>query len=529
MIGNTPDISDFLEYTWYEPIWYYKHSIFPEENKYLAYWIGIANKVGQAMCYWVLPASGIPLARTTIQKLSKDELETGSVKSALSILRSSIEEKFNSPDIQLLTFQLYREDVPEDNDDNEHFQPEALQPEQDDIEPDIYDELLLAEPVLQQDGVYARAKIIGRKRDANGNLIGSYNPNPLLNTRIYLTSFPNGHVAKFSANLISESIYNNISEDGTDELFFNAIIGHEQTPISTEQQVNESDTSIHFTTKGWKICIAWKDGTSSWHPLSEVKSSYPLEPSQYAHENNLHYLPAFNWWVKSTLKHRHSFIKATKTCFLKRTHKFGIRVPKSIQEALTIDRETCTTFWRDAIHKEMENCRVAFKILDEDEAAPVGFKFIRCHMIFNVKMDFTRKARFIAGGHMMDSPSSITYSSVESRDSIRLAFLNAALNDVNVLACDIGNAYLNATPREKVYTKAGLEFGAEMQGRNVLIVRALYGLKSSGAAWRSHLANTLQHLGFTSSLADPDVWYRSAVKPDGFTYYEYVLVMWMIY
>jgi hypothetical protein len=54
-------------------------------------------------------------------------------------------------------------------------------------------------------------------------------------------------------------------------------------------------------------------------------------------------------------------------------------------------------------------------------------------------------------------------------------------------------------------------------------VRALYGLKSSGAAWRAHLAGTLQSLGFISSLADPDVWYREATKPDGFQYYEYLL------
>ena len=100
----------------------------------------------------------------------------------------------------------------------------------------------------------------------------------------------------------------------------------------------------------------------------------------------------------------------------------------------------------------------------------------------------------------------------------------AALNDIDLLAADIGNAYLNAPTREKVYTTAGLEFGAELQGQSILIVRALYGLKSSGAAWRSHLAGTLQSIGFTSSLADPDLWYRAATKPDGFHYYEYFLV-----
>jgi hypothetical protein len=125
---------------------------------------------------------------------------------------------------------------------------------------------------------------------------------------------------------------------------------------------------------------------------------------------------------------------------------------------------------------------------------------------------------------MTDPPPTLTYSSVVSRDSVRIAFMLAALNDVDLLAADIGNAYLNAPTRERVYTTAGLEFGAELQGQSVLIIRALYGLKSSGAAWRAHLAGTLQALGFTSSLADPDVWYRAATKSDGFQYYEYLLV-----
>jgi len=46
-----------------------------------------------------------------------------------------------------------------------------------------------------------------------------------------------------------------------------------------------------------------------------------------------------------------------------------------------------------------------------------------------------------------------------------MAFMLAALNDVDILACDIGNAYLNAKPRENVYTTAGPEFGAELQGK----------------------------------------------------------------
>jgi hypothetical protein len=85
-------------------------------------------------------------------------------------------------------------------------------------------------------------------------------------------------------------------------------------------------------------------------------------------------------------------------------------------------------------------------------------------MIFDIKMDFTRKARFVAGGHMTDAPINMTYSSVVARDSIRLAFLIAALNDIDILSGDIGNAYLQAHTKEKVHTICGLKFSHTYHG-----------------------------------------------------------------
>ena len=57
----------------------------------------------------------------------------------------------------------------------------------------------------------------------------------------------------------------------------------------------------------------------------------------------------------------------------------------------------------------------------------------------------------------------------------------------------------------------------------MLICKALYGLRSSGAAFRAHLAETLYDIGFVPTRADPDVWRWPAIKEDGFEYYEYVL------
>ena len=53
---------------------------------------------------------------------------------------------------------------------------------------------------------------------------------------------------------------------------------------------------------------------------------------------------------------------------------------------------------------------------------------------------------------------------------------------------------------------------------------ALYGLKSSGAAFRAKLASLLHDNGYTQSKVDPDLWMRLAIKSDGTEYYEYALV-----
>jgi hypothetical protein len=96
------------------------------------------------------------------------------------------------------------------------------------------------------------------------------------------------------------------------------------------------------------------------------------------------------------------------------------------------------------------------------------------------------------------------------------------LNDLDTLACDMQNACLAADCREKVWILAGPEFGSEAR-QNMLVKKALHGLKSSGAAFRAHLAETLDAMGCRPSHADPDVWLRPAVKPDGTKHCEHTL------
>ena len=235
--------------------------------------------------------------------------------------------------------------------------------------------------------------------------------------------------------------------------------------------------------------------------------------------------PAFAWWVPYMLKKRNRIIAKVKSKYWIQTHKFGVRTLKSVQEAKELDHQNGNNLWWEAICKEMKNVRPAFEVREKDVSQiPPRYQQIKCHMVFNVKMgeNFCRKAQFVAGSHTTETPSTLTYSSVVSTDSVRIILLVAALNGLNIMACDIQNAYLMAGCHEKIWTIAGPEFGLE-KGTPIIIRKALYGLKSSRAVFQAHLAETLHNISFRSSKADPYIWLRPAVKPNGQTYYEYIL------
>jgi hypothetical protein len=119
----------------------------------------------------------------------------------------------------------------------------------------------------------------------------------------------------------------------------------------------------------------------------------------------------------------------------------------------------------------------------------------------------------------MTSPSSESaYSSVVSIRSLRLAILAAEINNLKTWAGDIGNAYLEAYTREKVYFVAGPEFG-QLEGHTLIIVKALYGLRTSGARFHDRLVDTIRAMNFFPCKADQDVWLR-----DCGTHYEYICV-----
>ena len=89
---------------------------------------------------------------------------------------------------------------------------------------------------------------------------------------------------------------------------------------------------------------------------------------------------------------------------------------------------------------------------------------------------------------MTKAPPTITYASVVSQETVCLALTIAALNNLEVKVGDVLNAYITAPITKKVWTILGPEFGPNA-GKTALIVRALYGLKSAGASFCTHLTS----------------------------------------
>ena len=111
--------------------------------------------------------------------------------------------------------------------------------------------------------------------------------------------------------------------------------------------------------------------------------------------------------------------------------------------------------------KRTRNVWPTFEVFEgTKDKLPVGYQFMKCHIIFDVKFgeNFHCKAWLVAWGHMTETPATLMYWSVVSRDSVQITLIVAALNDLQVMSCNIQNAYLTADSREKIWMYAGPEF-----------------------------------------------------------------------
>ena len=148
-----------------------------------------------------------------------------------------------------------------------------------------------------------------------------------------------------------------------------------------------------------------------------------------------------------------------------------------------------------------------------------SYQYAPLTLIFDVKQeDLRRKARLVAGGHVVDASMYESYSSVVQTRTIRILETIAMNENLKFVTGDIGNAFVQANTKEKIYSIAGPEFG-EKEGSVVIVKKALYGLATSARQWSLTLGEAISNMGFQPTRADPDLWIK---LDEGSNKYEYI-------
>ena len=552
--GSKGDISNICHFDFYE--WCYSFedkASFPVDKQYLGRCLGPATGTGNEMCQWVLLMNGEVVARRTVRPLTVEERHspTEEVKRRLydatiygkyghpvAGLKKSKKKKTNTSDATEDVVDMESEPSSEEEKWEQYVDSEEMAkqvPDMDDAV-DIHGRLLNQQPMfdrylnLEIYDANGKGKVVQRVTNQDGRALGTYDDHPAMNTMMYEIEYDDGSVREYGATAIAENILAQVDEDGFSSPLLKAIVDFRKDDKAIRKEnaeVTDPNTGRkrpRKTTQGWDLLVLWSDGNQSWIPLKFLKESNPVDVADFAVARGIADEPAFSWWVPYTLRKRDIIISAVKARARRVTHKYGIELPRSVAHAMELDEKNGNKFWTNALAKEMYEIGVAVEVLGEGVLAPPGWSRVHGHIVWDVKMDFTRKARWVLEGHKTPDPLCSQYAGVVSRESVRIAFTYAALNELQVAAADIRNAYLQAPSSRKDYIVCGPEFGIENAGRVALIHRALYGGKTAGRDFRNHLRACMRHLEFISCPADPDVWMRPAEKPDGSHYWEYILL-----
>ena len=269
---------------------------------------------------------------------------------------------------------------------------------------------------------------------------------------------------------------------------FRAITGH-QGPLSPQDE--------NYKGSKYNVMVEWETGEITDEPLSLIAADDPVTCAEYAKKHDLLNLDGWKR-LKHIAKNQKQLTRAINQSTIRQVrrlavYQFGFLIPKDYKQALQLDEQNGNSKWYDATKLEMDQINEYKVFQDHGKAqydpksrkvsnAPNGYQKIRVHLIFAVKHDGRHKARLVARGHLTPDPIESIYSGVVSVRSLRLVIFLAKLNNLEVWGADIGNAYLEAKTKEKLYIVAGPEY-KEHEGHILVIYKALYGLKSSGLTW----------------------------------------------
>jgi hypothetical protein len=377
--GETVEISTIAEYAWYECVKFRDtEAKFPVSKIQLGRDLGAAIDIGPAMTRKILKQNGSFMYRSSVRPLTQDEIQSPTERKEREEFDIAIEKEFgpamrkddfqDDPDYADFVTPTY--DCYEDDEVSPSKMPEIYDiKEEHDV--DTYDQYVGAHVRVTIGDEIRSGKVVRRKRELDGTVRGRANANSMLDTRTYKIEFPDGRSDEYTANVIAENMYAQCDIEGRQYNLMEGIIDHKtyvHAVAPADMYIKHGNNNkVSKTTKDCNLCVEWKDGTTSWERLSDLKESNPVEVSEYDDAKSLLDTPDFVWWAPHALKKRTRIIAGVTKRYHKRTHKFGIEVPKIWDDFVILDKENENTIWQYAARKEMKemkNVRIAFKILN---------------------------------------------------------------------------------------------------------------------------------------------------------------------
>jgi hypothetical protein len=332
LLGDTCDISHLCQFKWYEWVWWID-PVDKLQNRKLGRYLWPSLSSGDVMCSKVLTSKATVKIHSPVFPLNADDRNSEVIKAKQHEFEKELSDKLRDriagvPNDDGLAIKELDSVTPTYEDYEDERQSGVGIVDADEYDHDAYDKYISAKVWLPDgDGIVKNATVRKRKRDDYGNLIGHTNKNPILDTSLYDVEFTDGTTGTYTANTIAENIYEQIDDDGNSYVLFDSIFDHRRASDAVSNEEALSLQKPLRTTRGWKLCVLWKDNSTSWVPLKDLKDSHPIQVAEYAVAHKLVHEPAFSWWVPWTLKKRNRIISATKSRYLRKDQKFGIELP----------------------------------------------------------------------------------------------------------------------------------------------------------------------------------------------------------
>ena len=579
--GYTPDISAFLQFQFWEKVYFKIDEQAPNSKEAPGYWMGVSNTIGDAMTYDIWSDR----TRKVIQRSavrSADPNRGGIPNLRVEFAEDIIEEEpelidpvnvLDDPNLlcppkpkrkpgdrtnkHKKRWHDTHEAPPEDVGFYDSQQDETPMEESDFTPTVTPDELSQSHPARREKLQRSCRKLhlISASALLSLTQAHSYNttqhPPVIIDSGINITPLGDSHlrphdpfdpssschILETALDSQEEALSNQAfirkiqlqyfdaqkdNEDDSWDFVPTGVLAHRisTTPRRTKITAEGQTPTYSVTTsRHLRVLACWKNGETSWVSADSLKEQNPWVLVNYAVKRGITKHPDFQWTTRyiRAKDDNYNILAAKGHQGLK--FKFGVQIPMNSSHALHLDKVHNNNLWKEAIQKEIDsiNAFKTFRVLDEGEKLPEGYARIPYQLIYDCKFDGRRKCRLVLGGHR--TPDVHPDEVYSGVVSMETVRTAFVLGALNNLEVCAADIS-TAFLYGKTREKVYIIAGKEFgehAGKRMIVDGSCYGLKTSSARFHEELSSKLRKLGFRPSKADFDLW----IRPQN-GYYEYV-------